>query len=270
MTRKMLGRVIACVAGALLTLSAPAFAQEDTGSAPIGRAVETANAQAATVPAAKPSGTRAFVSDVLHDYANLFTSRENANLAAGGVILSATTHFQDHKWSQELSPTVTPTALEPGATYGNLAFQFPLAITWWIAGHAAGSDNSADAGRDLLRVQILSSSWAYALKYAVNRTRPNGDPRSFPSGHATAAFATATVLQEHYGWKLGLPMYAAAAYVAAERVTQQKHWPSDVVAGAVLGTICGRTVTLHVRRARLHVQPQAVPRGGAVIVHVQS
>jgi membrane-associated phospholipid phosphatase len=269
MTRNVLGRVTGYVVGISLTLSAPAYAQEESGSATVGAAADAAQAQSATGATTKPSGTRAFVSDVLHDYANLFTTRENAELAAGGVILSATTHFQDHKWSQELSPSVTPTALAPGATYGNLAFQFPLAITWWIVGHAAGSDNSADAGRDLLRVQILSSSWAYALKYAVNRTRPNGDPRSFPSGHATAAFATATVLQEHYGWKLGLPMYAAAAYVAAERVTQQKHWPSDVVAGATLGTICGRTVTLHVRRARLNVQPQAVPRGGAVIVHVQ-
>jgi membrane-associated phospholipid phosphatase len=265
MPRKARGRVIAGVVCASLKLSSAAFAQQEAAPVSVGAAIEAAEAQSATGPITKPSGTRAFVSDVLHDYANLCTSRENANLAAGGVILSATTHFQDHTWSQELSPT----ALAPGATYGNLAFQFPLAITWWIVGHAAGSDNSADAGRDLLRVQILSSSWAYALKYATNRTRPNGDPRSFPSGHATAAFATATVLQEHYEWKLGLPMYAAAAYVAAERVTQQKHWPSDVVAGAALGTICGRTVTLHVRRSRLNAQPQAVPRGGAVIVHVQ-
>ena len=69
--------------------------------------------------------------------------------------------------------------------------------------------------------------------------------------------------------KARLPMYAAATYVAAERVTQQKHWPSDVVFGAAVGTISGRTVTLHVRRERLTVQPHAVPGGGALIVHVE-
>jgi membrane-associated phospholipid phosphatase len=249
-------RVIAAlVAGAI---AIPAAARGQDASAP------------ASAPAASTSsGFRSFVGDVFHDYWNFVDSMENARLAAAGTALAATVHFQDHKWSEEFSPTVTPTALQPGATYGNLAFQFPLGITWWIVGHVTGSERAADAGRDLVRAQISGASWAYLLKYSVNRTRPNGDPRSFPSGHATAAFATATVLQEHYGWKLGLPMYAAAAYVAVERVTQQKHWPSDVVFGAALGTISGRTVTLHVRRERLRIQPHAVPGGGALIVHVQ-
>jgi len=226
-------------------------------------------APAVTTGSAQPSGFRGFVGDVFHDYWNFVASPENARLAAGGGIVAATVHFNDHKWSDEASPTATPTALQPGATYGNLAFQFPLGITWWIIGHVAGSDRAADTGRDIVRAQISGASWAYLLKYSVNRTRPNGDPRSFPSGHATASFATATVLQEHYGWKLGIPFYAAAAYVAAERVTERKHWPSDVVFGAALGTISGRTVTLHVRRERLMVQPHAVPGGGALIVHVQ-
>jgi hypothetical protein len=222
-----------------------------------------------TTTTAKPSGFHSFVGDVFHDYWNFVDSMENARIAVGGGILAATVHFNDHKWSAEASPTATPASLQPGATYGNLALQFPLAITWWVVGHAAGSERGADTGRDLVRAQISAASWTYLLKYSVNRTRPNGDPRSFPSGHASASFATATVLQEHYGWKLGLPMYAAAAYVAAERVTQQKHWPSDVVFGAAIGTISGRTVTLHVRRERLTVQPHAVPGGGALIVHVE-
>src|SRR5262252_140837 len=256
---------MACALGAAVTAAAaPATAQD--GPAPATPSDFAVTAQATP---AKTSGFRAFVGDVFHDYWNFLDSMENARLAAGGVVLAATTHFGDHHFSEEASPEATPTALKPGATYGNLAFQFPLGITWWIVGHVAGSERAADAGRDLVRAQISGASWAYLLKYSVNRTRPNGDPRSFPSGHATAAFATATVLQEHYGWKLGLPMYAAAAYVAAERVTERKHWPSDVVFGAALGTISGRTVTLHVRRERLTVQPHAVPGGGALIVHVQ-
>lgn len=221
------------------------------------------------LPPASSGGFKTFVGDVFHDYWHMVSDLGNAQIAAGGTALAATTHFRDEKWSEEFSPQVTPTALAPGATYGNLAFQFPMAITWWIVGHAVGSDNSAEAGRDLVRAQISGASWSYALKYAVNRTRPNGDPRSFPSGHATASFATATVLQEHYGWKLGVPAYLLATYVAAERVTQQKHWPSDVVAGATLGIISGRTVTLHVRGERLAVRPHVVPGGGALLVHLQ-
>ena len=248
------GRIPWLVAVLIVVAAAQASAQDASAAAP---------------NAANPSGFRSFVGDVFHDYWTFVSSAENARLAVGGGILAATVHFNDHKWSDEASPTATPYALQPGATYGNLAFQFPLGITWWIIGHVAGSDRAADAGRDIVRAQISGASWAYLLKYSVNRTRPNGDPRSFPSGHATASFATATVLQEHYGWKLGIPFYAAAAYVAAERVTEKKHWPSDVVFGAALGTISGRTVTLHVRRERLTVQPHAVPGGGALIVHVQ-
>ena len=55
-----------------------------------------------------------------------------------------------------------------------------------------------------------------ALKYTVRRERPDGsNNKSFPSGHAASAFATATVLQRHYGWKVGAPAYALGSYVAA-------------------------------------------------------
>ena len=251
-----------------MTVSARAHARYAVILLVLAIAPRGAFAQDPATPAAS-GGFKGFVGDVFHDYWNMVSDLGNAQIAAGGTALAATTHFRDEKWSQEFSPEVTPTALAPGATYGNLAFQFPMAVTWWIVGHAVGSENGADAGRDLVRAQISGASWAYALKYAVNRTRPNGDPRSFPSGHATASFATAMVLQEHYGWKLGVPAFLLATYVGAERVTQQKHWPSDVVAGATLGIISGRTVTLHVRRERLALHPQVVPGGGAVLVHFQ-
>ena len=246
-------RLIAALVAAAIVVPAAAQGQDASAPAPASNASTS-------------SGVHAFVGDVLHDYWNFVDSMENARIAAGGAALAATVHFYDHKWSEEAS---NPMTVQPGAVYGNLAFQFPLGITWWVVGHVTGSERAADAGRDLVRAQISGVSWDYLLKYSVNRTRPNGDPRSFPSGHATAAFATATVLEEHYGWKLGLPMYAVAAYVGAERVTQQKHWPSDVVFGAALGIISGRTVTLHVRRERLRIQPHAIPGGGALIVHVQ-
>ena len=64
------------------------------------------------------------------------------------------------------------------------------------------------------------------VEVAVDRTRPNGDPRSFPSGHAAATFATAMVLQDHYGWKVGVPFFAASTYTAMSRLTINKHWAS--------------------------------------------
>ena len=179
------------------------------------------------------SATKQFLSDVARDYRN-YLSIENLEITTVGLTAAAAIHQADARLADETAH-VSTAATAPGATYGNLAFQFPLAVTWWVVGHAAGSVRAADTGRDLVRAQISAMSWTYLAKYTVDRTRPNGDPRSFPSGHTSASFATAQVFQEHYGWKVGLPMYAAATYVAGERVTNNKHWASDVVFGAAVG-----------------------------------
>ena len=128
-------------------------------------------------------------------------------------------------------------------------FPWRLRSGRWAPRPAAGA--SPIPGRDLLRAQISVVSWTYAIKVAAQRTRPNGDPRSFPSGHASTSFATAMVLQEHFGWKAGLPAFALAAYTAASRVVANQHWASDVVFGAVVGMASGRTVTIHLRDTRL-------------------
>ena len=81
----------------------------------------------------------------------------------------------------------------------------------------------------------------YLLKWTVGRERPNGnDRRSFPSGHASASFALAASLDELYGNMIGLPAYLIAAAVAAQRIHDNKHWLTDVIAGAALGTVIGR------------------------------
>ena len=84
------------------------------------------------------------------------------------------------------------------------------------------------------------------------------------SGHSSSAFATATVLQRHYGWKAGVPAYALGSYVALARMSWNKHHATDVVMGAGLGIAAGRTVTMKVGGSKfnLGVQPQV---GGASI-----
>lgn len=77
-----------------------------------------------------------------------------------------------------------------------------------------------------------------ALKWTIARERPDGsDDNSFPSGHTSAAFQGASFIQMRYGWKTGLPAYAGATFVAFSRVYADRHYVSDVVAGAALGTL---------------------------------
>ena len=104
------------------------------------------------------------------------------------------------------------------------------------------------------RSWYLSQGLVHAGKFASHRSRPDGsDPYSLPSGHTASAFATATVLQRHFGWKAGIPAYGFGAYVAASRMSANKHHLSDVVIGAAIGVAAGRTVT--VGRAQGAIQP---------------
>ena len=104
-----------------------------------------------------------------------------------------------------------------------------------------GSAAGALIAKDHKGLAQLAESYAsamavvYVLKPLVDRTRPDGGAQSFPSGHATSAFAGAAFLQMRYGWAFGIPAYAAASYVAYSRVEAKRHYTSDVVAGAAIG-----------------------------------
>jgi len=79
----------------------------------------------------------------------------------------------------------------------------------------------------------------YSLKRMTHELRPDkSDHRSFPSGHATYAFAGATMLHHEYGKRspwITIGGYGLATLIAADRVRQDRHYLHDVCAGAVIG-----------------------------------
>ncbi|MCA0431598.1 MAG: phosphatase PAP2 family protein [Bacteroidetes bacterium] len=98
----------------------------------------------------------------------------------------------------------------------------------------------------------LALAVASGLKYVVNRTRPYNDypneiikrddagPYSFPSGHTTAAFSTATALSLTYKkWEVIVPSILYAGFVGYSRMRLGMHYPSDVLGGAVIGVGSG-------------------------------
>ena len=98
------------------------------------------------------------------------------------------------------------------------------------------------------RPYVVHDSDAFDVKFGRGFTRGEAY-RSFPSGHATAAFATATALvAESQRWwpkrtRVIAPIaYGAATLVGVGRVFHDKHWASDVVMGAAVGTLTARTV----------------------------
>ena len=98
----------------------------------------------------------------------------------------------------------------------------------------------------------------FGIKLIVKRPRPTleglpplgGAPSSlsFPSAHATASFAAATAMSR-FAPELKLALFGAAATMAVTRPYLGMHYPSDVVAGAVFGTVLGATVPIPGRAA---------------------
>ncbi len=110
-----------------------------------------------------------------------------------------------------------------------------------------GSEKARQSAKLALTADGASAVITYGLKNLVNRDRPEGPTErsnsSFPSGHATGAFALATVFSHHYP-KLSIPLYTAAAGVAVSRIYLGRHYPSDVLAGAIVGFGTAK-LTLH-------------------------
>lgn len=104
------------------------------------------------------------------------------------------------------------------------------------------------------------------LKYTVNETRPNGGARSFPSGHAAAAFTGAEFIRKEYGWQWAAPAYLAAGFVAWSRVEADKHYTHDVLAGAAVGILANHDFWRHETRAgQLRVGVAPVASSGFVV-----
>lgn len=118
----------------------------------------------------------------------------------------------------------------------------------------------------MIRAQAMNAVLTTTIKYAVDRTRPTGGGHAFPSGHTSAAFASAAVLHGHYGWKTGVPAFAVASFVGWTRVRDRSHWMSDVVFGAAIGTMTGLTVTAGHRQRSWVVVPTAGKSGVGVVV----
>lgn len=108
-----------------------------------------------------------------------------------------------------------------------------------ICGVEGRSDWSRMITADLFG-EALQAGLVTALKYTVKRERPDGGSRnSYPSGHTATAFMCATLLHKEYGetvspW-ISVAGYSVAATTGIFRVESNRHFCSDVLAGAAIG-----------------------------------
>ncbi len=124
----------------------------------------------------------------------------------------------------------------------------PALLLGYLGGRALDRPGLSAASARVAASVVIAGAAAGALKLAVGRVRPAdsaqetdhfqpfSDHDSFPSGHATLAFATATALDcETAARWVPWVAYPIAGLVGWLRVHDDRHWTSDVVGGAALG-----------------------------------
>ncbi|MES2486403.1 MAG: phosphatase PAP2 family protein [Bacteroidota bacterium] len=118
----------------------------------------------------------------------------------------------------------------------------PAAAVFALDGLGIESKNSLrDRSVILLTSYVIMSSTVFGLKTLTHVERPDGTTmNSFPSGHTATAFAGAEFLWQEYKDKsiwIGIGGYAVAAATGVFRVYNNRHWVTDVVAGAGIGIL---------------------------------
>lgn len=122
-------------------------------------------------------------------------------------------------------------------------------------GELGGDTRAKNVAMDGVAASIIASGLITpSLKFVVGRERPDTTPAtfkfrpfsgsySFPSGHATQAFAVATVIAENYPkWWVETLAYGSAALIGYARIEQNAHYASDVVAGSLIGWSVARAI----------------------------
>lgn len=179
-------------------------------------------------------------------------------------------------WDAELLKSINPE--HPTSAFwlqiSNSAYWVPVIIPVSTMGYGILAKNrTAKCNAVELALNIgMSTLITHGLKYSIQRKRPgdeypgqifpntpNHDGLSFPSGHTSIAFGVAATLALDYKkWYVTVPAFAWASSVGYSRMYLGKHYPSDVLGGALVGI--GSSYLSHWLNGKLFTpKPEKVP-----------
>lgn len=223
-------------------------------------------------PPPEHTGFVALIRDTGSDFASFPRRRSTWVILGIGAGAAALVHPWDDEINDELQEANTlKNIMKPGKYLGYAWVQGGAALGMYFIGRYAmepeqgtHTNRVAHLGFDLLRANIVSQAFTYGIKIAVRRDRPTGECCAFPSGHASLTFASAAVLERHFGYRGSWPMFAIAGYVATSRLTDNRHFASDVLFGSALGMATGWTVVGRHGRESFALYPVPVKGGVAL------
>ena len=185
-----------------------------------------------------------FPTKIVTDLSHIF-SQENVPVLFVGTIATAF-DWGAYDSTNSLAANLIQLNAQPlfdfGNFYGEGWVEGGAALGSWSLGALTNDPKLQQFGRDATESLMMSTVLVTGVKYAVNRTRPDGGDYSFPSGHSITAFCIAPVVQKYWGWGAGIAAYGLATVTAFARVEGYHHYLSDVMAGATLGIILGNAV----------------------------
>jgi len=228
--------------------------------------------QSGATPPAEPqhTGFQALVRTIGSDFV-AFPKRRSTwvilGIGAGGALLAHP--IDDTLNARMVGSEAVGRFFAPGKVIGSAWVQTGVSVGLYVVGryvmpHAEGEGKTnkvSHLGYDLLRAQIVSQVLVQGIKITAQRDRPTGECCSFPSGHAATAFAVASVLERHLGYRSAWPTLVIATYVGASRLHDNRHFLSDVVFGSAVGMATGWTIVGRHGRSDYALLPAPV-RGG--------
>lgn len=203
-----------------------------------------------------------------HDLRNMARGESLAWLGAAGGMAAGSALLDDDvdRALRDGDPDLFPAI---GDHLGQAGVHFGVPLALYVAARTAGHSETAAFAVTLLRVQIANGVVTRSLKL-IPRPRPYQEVArlaqgSFPSGHTSATFATATVIHRRWGWRAGLPAYLLASYVGVTRL-HNNHYLSDVTFGAALGIATGLAINQPSRR--VGISPIVAPGRAGVVIDI--
>lgn len=255
----LLATLVISTYGAAQTEEAPAVPAVATSQAPLD--LEPRNVTEPQPPFHPPSYPKIVLMDVNYVLTSpLHWSGNDWLLFSGSVASLAALSRADLNLSDS--------ARKGGTTFGFVGDtleglgdgrSFVLLGGFYLAGLIGKDSKAKNVCLDGLAASLIASGiLTPVFSTVVGRDRPTAENgaysfhpfngRSFPSGHVTQVFAVVSVIATSYDqlWVKAVA-YTAGAFGAWARLERGKHFPTDIVAGAIIGTVVGRSV-VHLNR----------------------